>query len=167
MSRQNLKDAVDFMAADMTSAGKKPGGGDKDPAARAELERKHGQIFIITESEYIGAILPLYGVTTGYDTWVKKPKNKAVVKTIFAEITSFMKNRTIQLMSGVGTFAGPLPVKGKTIGSKEQRKKELYQEVYQLQNFLKQWFKLKRYLPYEETKNYSPSYAWPSHLREE
>ena len=112
------------MAADMTSAGKKPGGGDKDPAARAELERKHGQIFIITESEYIGAILPLYGVTTGYDTWVKKPKNKAVVKTIFAEITSFMKNRTIQLMSGVGTFAGPLPVKGKTIGSKEQRKKE-------------------------------------------
>ncbi|MBT4539283.1 hypothetical protein HOI26_05945 [Candidatus Woesearchaeota archaeon] len=50
---------------------------------------------------------------------------------------------------------------------KEQRKKELYQEVYQLQNFLKQWFKLKRYLPYEETKNYSPSYAWPSHLREE
>lgn len=49
----------------------------------------------------------------------------------------------------------------------EQRKKELYQEVYQLQNFIKQWFKLKRYLPYEESKQFTHSYAWPSHLREE
>jgi len=49
----------------------------------------------------------------------------------------------------------------------EQRKKELYQEMYELQNFIKQWFKLKRYLPYEETKSFFPSSAWPSHLREE
>ncbi|MBU0457655.1 MAG: hypothetical protein ABH824_06965 [Nanoarchaeota archaeon] len=48
----------------------------------------------------------------------------------------------------------------------EERKKELYQETYVLQNFIKQWFKLKRYLPYEETKNFFPSYAWPSHLKE-
>lgn len=48
----------------------------------------------------------------------------------------------------------------------EERKKELYQEAYALQNFLKQWFKLKRYLPYEETKNFAPSYAWPSHMKE-
>ncbi len=49
----------------------------------------------------------------------------------------------------------------------EQRKKELYQEVYILQNFIKQWFKLKRYLPYEESKSFFPSSAWPSHLKEQ
>jgi len=48
----------------------------------------------------------------------------------------------------------------------EERKKELYQETYVLQNFIKQWFKLKRYLPYEETKSFFPSQAWPSHLKE-
>lgn len=46
----------------------------------------------------------------------------------------------------------------------DQRKKELYQEVYILLNFIKQWFKLKRYLPYEEVKSFHTSYAWPSHL---
>jgi hypothetical protein len=49
----------------------------------------------------------------------------------------------------------------------EERKKELYKESYALNNFIKQWFKLKRYLPYEESKNFFPSYAWPSHLRED
>lgn len=48
----------------------------------------------------------------------------------------------------------------------EQRKKELYQETYALQNAIKQWFKLKRYMPYEEHRNWYPSYAWPSHLKE-
>lgn len=48
----------------------------------------------------------------------------------------------------------------------EERKKELYQEVYVLQNFIKQWFKMKRYLPYEEAKGFFPSYAWPSHFKE-
>ncbi len=48
----------------------------------------------------------------------------------------------------------------------QQRRKELYQEVYALQNFVKQWFKMKRYLPYEEAKNFYPSAAWPSHLKE-
>ena len=49
----------------------------------------------------------------------------------------------------------------------EKRKKELYQETYELQNFMKQWFKLKRYLPYEEVPDFFPSFAWPSHLPEE
>ncbi len=49
----------------------------------------------------------------------------------------------------------------------EQRKKELYQEVYTMQNFVKQWFKLKRYLPYEETRNFFKSQAWPSHLQDQ
>ncbi|HIG93639.1 TPA: hypothetical protein HA242_03390 [Candidatus Woesearchaeota archaeon] len=48
----------------------------------------------------------------------------------------------------------------------EQRKKELYQETYVFQNWIKQWFKLKRYQPYEETKGFFTSKAWPSHLRE-
>jgi hypothetical protein len=48
----------------------------------------------------------------------------------------------------------------------EQRKKELYQEIYAFNNYIKQWFKLKRYLPYEESKNFFPSYAWPSHVKD-
>jgi len=47
----------------------------------------------------------------------------------------------------------------------DQRKKELYQEVYATGNFIKQWMKLKRYLPYEEAKNFYPSHAWPSHQK--
>lgn len=43
--------------------------------------------------------------------------------------------------------------------------KELYQEVYGLQNYIKQWFKLKRYLPYEEIKGFHPSHAYPSHQK--
>src|SRR3989338_8677615 len=46
------------------------------------------------------------------------------------------------------------------------RKKELHQELYILQNAIKQWFKLKRHLPYEETKQFWRSFAWPSHLKE-
>tara|TARA_Y100000310_G_scaffold339712_1_gene433251 strand:+ start:708 stop:1322 length:615 start_codon:yes stop_codon:yes gene_type:complete len=49
----------------------------------------------------------------------------------------------------------------------EQRKKELYQEVYAMMNWMKQWFKLKRYLPYEESKNFYKSKSWPSHLKEQ
>ena len=48
----------------------------------------------------------------------------------------------------------------------EERTKELYQETYALHNFIKQWFKLKRYLPYEEVKSFFPSQAWPSHVKE-
>ncbi len=49
----------------------------------------------------------------------------------------------------------------------DQRKKELYQEAYAFNNFIKQWLKMKRYLPYEESKNFFPSYAWPSHHKDE
>ncbi len=48
----------------------------------------------------------------------------------------------------------------------DQHRKELYQETYELQNWMKQWMKLKRYLPYEETKGFFTSQAWPSHLKE-
>ncbi|MFH1395928.1 MAG: hypothetical protein ABIG93_00880 [archaeon] len=48
----------------------------------------------------------------------------------------------------------------------EEEKKKLYQEIYIFQNFIKQWFKLKRFLPYEEIKSFSPSYAWPSHQKD-
>jgi hypothetical protein len=46
-----------------------------------------------------------------------------------------------------------------------QRKKEAYHEFYALQNFMKQWFRLKRYMPYEESKNFFPSFAWPSNKK--
>ncbi len=48
----------------------------------------------------------------------------------------------------------------------DMRKKELYQESYALQNYIKQWFKLKRYLPYEENKDFFTSVAYPSHMKE-
>ncbi len=53
------------------------------------------------------------------------------------------------------------------VNTLDQRKKELYQEAYALNNFIKQWLKMKRYLPYEESKNFFPSYAWPSHHKDE
>lgn len=46
-----------------------------------------------------------------------------------------------------------------------ERERELYQEVHALYNFVKQWFKLKRYLPYEERATFFPSQAWPSHQK--
>ena len=46
------------------------------------------------------------------------------------------------------------------------RKKELYQETYALHNAIKQWFKMKRYLPYEESKSLYTSKAWPSNIKE-
>lgn len=49
----------------------------------------------------------------------------------------------------------------------QEKEKELMQEVYVLMNFIKQWFKLKRYLPYEEAKSFYPSQAWPSHHRDD
>lgn len=49
----------------------------------------------------------------------------------------------------------------------EARKKELYQEMYVLNNYIKQWMKLKRHLPYEEVKGFHRSFAWPSHLKDE
>ncbi|HLC70425.1 MAG TPA: hypothetical protein VJI32_00325 [Candidatus Nanoarchaeia archaeon] len=47
-----------------------------------------------------------------------------------------------------------------------ERKTELYKETYALQNYIKQWFKFKRYLPYEEVKGFFPSQAYPSHVKE-
>jgi len=45
----------------------------------------------------------------------------------------------------------------------EERKKELYREAYLMQTFIKQWFKMKTYLPYVQGENFYPSKAWPSH----
>lgn len=59
-----------------------------------------------------------------------------------------------------------LKIFDKRVYEMEEKEKELYQEVYVLMNFIKQWFKLKRYLPYEETKSFFPSQAWPSHHRD-
>tara|TARA_Y100000034_G_C6886083_1_gene406910 strand:+ start:1577 stop:2227 length:651 start_codon:yes stop_codon:yes gene_type:complete len=47
----------------------------------------------------------------------------------------------------------------------KQYEKALYQETQAFLNFIKQYLKLKRYLPYEETKSFFPRYAWPSHQK--
>ena len=60
-----------------------------------------------------------------------------------------------------------LQIFDKRVYEMQEKEKELYQEVYVLMNFIKQWFKLKRYLPYEESKSFFPSQAWPSHHRDE
>lgn len=49
----------------------------------------------------------------------------------------------------------------------EEHRRELYREAYILQNFIKQWFKLKRYLPYEEVELFYPSEAYPTYTKGE
>src|SRR3989338_8689935 len=48
----------------------------------------------------------------------------------------------------------------------KQHEKELYQEVQTFLNFIKQYLKLKRYLPYDETKSFFRRASWPSHQQE-
>ncbi len=43
----------------------------------------------------------------------------------------------------------------------ETRKIELYREAYILQDYIKKWFKLKTFLPYEEVGPFYPSHAYP------
>lgn len=45
----------------------------------------------------------------------------------------------------------------------DEHKRELYRETYILQNYIKQWFKLKRYLPYEEVEPFYPSGAYDTY----
>jgi len=47
----------------------------------------------------------------------------------------------------------------------KQYQKELYQQTQGFLNFIKQYLKLKRYLPYDEYKSFFPRYAWPSHQK--
>jgi hypothetical protein len=47
-----------------------------------------------------------------------------------------------------------------------QRKKEYYQELYTFASYIKQWFKMKRYVPYEEQKQFYKSWAFPSNKKE-
>ncbi|MBI4147242.1 hypothetical protein HY494_01175 [Candidatus Woesearchaeota archaeon] len=45
----------------------------------------------------------------------------------------------------------------------EERQREIYREAYVMQTYIKQWFKMKTYLPYVQGENFFPSKAWPSH----
>ena len=49
----------------------------------------------------------------------------------------------------------------------EDRKRELYREVHEMENWIKHWFKLKRHLPYEETELFFEGHSWPTHRQEE
>lgn len=48
----------------------------------------------------------------------------------------------------------------------EDHKKELYREAYNLQNHLKRWMKIRRFLPYEEITPFHPSRAYPKWKKE-
>jgi hypothetical protein len=48
----------------------------------------------------------------------------------------------------------------------EDHKRELYREVYILQDYMKRWFKLKSFLPYEEITPFYPSQAYPEWKKE-
>ena len=48
----------------------------------------------------------------------------------------------------------------------ESHKLELYREMYVLQAYIKKWFKLKRFLPYEEVTQFHPSWAYPEWKKE-
>lgn len=47
----------------------------------------------------------------------------------------------------------------------EEHRRELYREAYILQNYMKQWFKLRRFLTYEETEPFIPSEAYPTYTK--
>ncbi len=49
----------------------------------------------------------------------------------------------------------------------DARTKQMYHEVYEFQHFLKQWLKLKRSSPYGETRQFHPTYAYPSFGKDE
>ncbi|MEE9525465.1 MAG: hypothetical protein V3V78_02555 [Candidatus Woesearchaeota archaeon] len=48
----------------------------------------------------------------------------------------------------------------------EDHKLELYREAYTLQAYMKKWFKLKSFLPYEEITPFYPSHAFPKWKKE-
>ncbi|PIN73846.1 hypothetical protein COV20_01900 [Candidatus Woesearchaeota archaeon CG10_big_fil_rev_8_21_14_0_10_45_16] len=107
-------------------------------------------------------ILPAEIIQDGKKLKVNKGEVEMFIKAYIEEKykEDFEKNSFLKSIKGIFS---------KRIYHKEVdiRKKELYQEMYALQNFVKQWFKLKRYLPYEEARNFFPSKAWPSHIKEE
>jgi len=48
----------------------------------------------------------------------------------------------------------------------DDHKMELYREVYTMQAFMKKWFKLKSFLPYEEVPAFHPPKTYPSWKQE-
>lgn len=48
----------------------------------------------------------------------------------------------------------------------DDHKLELYREIYIFQSYIKKWFKLKSFLPYEEIVPFYPSWAYPEWRRE-
>ena len=48
----------------------------------------------------------------------------------------------------------------------EQQKLALYRETYTLQAFIKKWFKIKSFLPFEEITQFPPSQAYPTWKKE-
>jgi hypothetical protein len=48
----------------------------------------------------------------------------------------------------------------------DDHKKELYREVYTMAAFIKKWFKLRSFLPYEEVEPFHPSQAYPAWKKE-
>lgn len=48
----------------------------------------------------------------------------------------------------------------------EEHKLELYREAYIFQAYLKKWFKIKSFLPYEEITQFHPSNAYPAWKKE-
>ncbi len=125
-----------------------------------------------TDAPFLGYYLDIYYHVLGMtDTEIihagrKIKTNKGEVEI---SIKAFVHKKYEAEFQRQGILREFLPLWNKRIYRKEleQRKKELYQEVYVLQNFIKQWFKLKRYLPYEDTMSFYPSAAFPSHIKEQ
>lgn len=106
-------------------------------------------------------------------TSIEVVKDGAKIKTNKAEmelvLKAFLGLDFVKEMESNWLMKSALPIFQNRVYKKEIeiRKKELYQEVYNLLNVIKQWFKMKRYLPYEESKGFFTSQAWPSHTKEQ
>lgn len=108
------------------------------------------------------ALVPVEVIKEGHKIKVHKAEMELMIKAYIEEKYKEEFSASKVLKSFKGIFS-------KRVYRKilEQRKKELYQETYVLQNFIKKWFKMKRYQPYDESKVFFKSQAWPSHKKEE
>ena len=141
-------------------------GGDKEIRMRwRPVKKPDGAPFLTYHLDVnfqILALMPVEIIKEGKKIKADKGEMEVVIKPFIEENYKYQFDKTgflkpVKRLFSQKTYAKVL----------EQRKKELYQEIYALQNFIKQWFKMKRYLPYEEVEGFFRPQAWPSHIKEE
>ena len=143
-------------------------GGDKEIRIRwrpfKEPSGTQAVVYHLDVNFHIIGLMPAEIIKDGKKIKADKGEMELTIKAFVEEKykEGFSKNKLLNINAVKGLFS-----KKAYRTTLEERKKELYQEVYAMQNFIKQWFKLKRYSPYEEVEGFFRPQAWPSHIKEE